>query len=208
MVAHVVASTEEIGRPGKTIRRMISGQRRYRDLNQLDARNELHTELFDGDLVQLREQLRAFRSGALARVNRLPRPLDGVRVPSGVPGTQKIGLGHLARVIEIRDTWMHGVDLARATGKPRVGGPHDAPLIEQVLRDLSLGWPGPAVDLRVTGAHEGRWLIGSGTPVAVVSADAVELCRALAGRPAEHPVVLVDGDPGAVTRLESAEVLF
>jgi len=208
MIAHVVASTEEVGKPGKTVRRMIGGHRRYRDLNQLDARNEWHTELFDGDIGQLREQLRAFRTDALARVNRTPRPLDGLRVPSGIPGGPKVALGHLARVIIPRDTWMHGIDLARATGKPRVGGTHDDALVEQVLRDLALGWSGPAVELRVTGVHEGRWLIGSGAPVAVLSADALELCRALAGRPAEHPVVLVEGDQERVTTLESAVVLF
>ena len=141
-------------------------------------------------------------------MNRLPRALDGVRVPSGLPDPPRIGLGHLARVIEVRDTWMHGIDLARATGKPRVAGGHDAPLIEQVLRDLSLGWSGPAVELKLTGAYEGPWLIGSGTPVAEVSADAIELCRLLAGRPAYAPVTQLAGDPDAAAMLTAARVLF
>jgi hypothetical protein len=152
--------------------------------------------------------LRALHNVALARVNRLPHHLDGVRVPSGVPDTPKIGLGHLARVIQVRDTWMHSIDLARSTGKPRVAGAHDASLVEQVLRDLALGWSSAAIGLTTTGAVQGRWLIGSGRPVAEVSVDAIELCRALAGRPVEHPVVLVEGDPAAVVRLESAKVMF
>jgi uncharacterized protein (TIGR03083 family) len=208
MIAHVVASTEEVGRPGKTVGRMMTGHRRHRDLNKLDARNELHTELFDGQLPALHAQLRTFRSGAVARVNRLPRPLDGVRVSSGVPDLPKVRLGHLVRVIFPRDTWMHGIDLAEATGKPRVGGAHDAVLVEQVLRDLALSWSGPAIDVTVTGAYEARWLIGSGSPVAELSADAVGLCRSLAGRPADDPVTLRTGDPAAVQALEAARILF
>jgi hypothetical protein len=103
---------------------------------------------------------------------------------------------------------MHGIDLAAATGKPRVGGAHDVVLIEQVLRDLALDWSGAALELTVTGVHESRWLLGSGHPVAELSADAVELCRSLAGRPAADPIRLVSGDPATVQALNSARILF
>jgi uncharacterized protein (TIGR03083 family) len=208
MIAHVVASTDEAGRFWLTPGRMVRGRRRYPELARLDARNELQTDLYPGDLQDLRARLRELRRPAVAGVRRLPRPLDRVRIPSGLPGVPPLRLGYLMQVIIIRDTWAHGVDLAEATGKPRVGGGHDTPIIGQVVRDLAIGWSGPAIDLTLTGPGAGRWLIGGGTPVARVEADAVQLSRLLAGRPAGDPVRHVAGDPAAARTLTGTRVLF
>ncbi len=208
MIAHVAASTEECGRPWSTGVRMLRGYRRYPDLAMLDARNELHTDLFPGDLDELRTRLRALSGPAVTRVRRFPRMLARVPVPSGLPGVGSVRLGYLVNVLAARDTWTHGVDLAAATGRPRVGGRHDGPIIEQVVRDLGIGWTGPAITVRLSGASDGWFLIGSGPPIAAVRVDAVELCRLLAGRPADDPVQLVDGSPAGAAALTAARVLF
>ncbi len=193
MIAHVVASTQECGRPWLTTVRAVRGRRRYPELALLDARNELQTVLFPDDLAQLRLRLRA---------------LVGVPVPFGLPGVPPIRLGYLVAVLGARDTWTHAVDLAQATGRPRVAGPHDGPIIKQVIRDLDIRWTGPAVVLGLSGATGGLFLIGSGEPVATVQADAVELCRLLSGRPADDPVQLVDGDPAGAAAVTAARVPF
>lgn len=208
MIAHVVASTQECGRPWSTTVRAVRGRRRYPELALLDARNELQTVLFPGDLAQLRIRLRAVGGPAVRRVRRFPRALVGVPVPFGLPGVPPIRLGYLVAVLGARDTWTHAVDLAQATGRPRVAGPHDGPIIKQVIRDLDIRWTGPTVVLGLSGATGGLFLIGSGEPVATVQADAVELCRLLSGRPADDPVQLVDGDPAGAAALTAARVPF
>ncbi|MGW6444907.1 maleylpyruvate isomerase family mycothiol-dependent enzyme [Lentzea sp. NPDC055074] len=87
-------------------------------------------------------------------------------------------LGFLSDVIMTRDPWMHRTDIARATGAPMVlTAEHDGVLVDDVVREWleRLGRP---VRLRLTGPAGGVW--GESGPE--LELDAVEFCRALAGR--------------------------
>lgn len=140
------------------------------------------------------------RRKAPGLVRRLPVPGDDLPPGAG-------GFGYLFDVIYPRDLWMHRLDTARATGGTACPTAGDADIVEQVVRDLDRAWTGPAVVLELAGPGAGRWLIGSGEPVASVRTDTVEYLRLLSGRPAE-PRLEVDGDPAAAHALREARVVF
>lgn len=209
MVAHLVGSADELPRPWRTGSRFLRGHRLYPQMAPLDARNQIQLDdLADLDGPALRARYRELRPGAVAGARRAPAPVRALKVPSGLPGVPKIQLGYLFDVICLRDIWMHGVDIACATGKRRVAGPADAPAIEQVIRDLGREWRGPSVRLTLHGVLDASWVLGTGQVKAELEADAIELCRSLAGRPADRQPILVSGDPAALTTLQEFRVLF
>ncbi|WP_369259375.1 maleylpyruvate isomerase family mycothiol-dependent enzyme [Geodermatophilus amargosae] len=88
--------------------------------------------------------------------------------------------GYLLDVVLTRDTWMHRVDVARATGRdPLLTPGHDGVLVDDVVREW-LGRHGRACRLRLTGPAGGTWAAGAGGPD--LEHDAVEFCRLLSGR--------------------------
>jgi len=112
------------------------------------------------------------------------------RVPSllrRMPMKEEVGgieetwrMGYLLDVILTRDTWMHRVDIARATGRALVLTPdHDGRLVADVVaewarrhgRPFTLSLEGPAGDVYTSGA--------GGEAIAL---DPVEFCRILSGR--------------------------
>jgi uncharacterized protein (TIGR03083 family) len=209
MVAHLVCSAEELPRPWHTGIRLYRGHRRYPKLAPLDARNQIQLDdLADLDGPVLRARYRELRDKTVTGARRTPAPIRALCVPSGLPGIPKLQIGYLTDVICLRDIWMHGVDIACATGRPRVAGPADAPAIHQVVRDLGLQWRNPAVRLTVHGTIAASWVLGEGEITAELAADAIELCRMLAGRPNDQQPSLVSGDPAALARLRESRVLF
>ena len=119
----------------------------------------------------------------------------------------RFSFGYLVDVIYNRDLWMHRLDLARATGQPFTIGGHDRHIVEQVVRDLALGWSAPPIALELTGPAGGSWLLGSGEGTSV-RADAVACMRLLAGRDNDAAVELVDRDEIALAAIRRARVLF
>src|SRR5205823_4065958 len=95
-------------------------------------------------------------------------------------------LGYLTDVIGARDTWMHRMDIAHATGRAQPPARHDGDVVALVIREVGLAWAGPAVILELTGPAGGRWLLGMGNPPGdeppVARADTVEYLRGLSGR--------------------------
>ncbi|MFD4638432.1 maleylpyruvate isomerase family mycothiol-dependent enzyme [Lentzea sp. NPDC058436] len=142
--------------------------------------------------VQVEERAGMTPAAIVARFAEVaPRAVKGRRRVPGVvrgrrmPGTQRVNgrdeawtLGFLNDVIMTRDPWMHRTDLAQATGMPLVlTAAHDGVLVDDVVREWfeRLGRP---VTVRLTGPAGGTW--GEGGPE--LELDAVEFCRALAGR--------------------------
>lgn len=106
-----------------------------------------------------------------------------------MPGDQPTGpdapsepwsFGFLVDVILTRDTWMHRIDIARATGRDPVLTPeHDGVLVDDVVREWAQRH-GEACSLVLTGAAGGSWAFGTGGPE--LRADVVDFCRSLSGR--------------------------
>jgi uncharacterized protein (TIGR03083 family) len=94
--------------------------------------------------------------------------------------TERWTFGFLTDVILTRDTWMHRVDIARATGRDLVlTSDHDGVLVADVVAEWALRHGRPH-RLRLTGAAGGTWVVGGGGPE--LELDAVEFCRVLSGR--------------------------
>ena len=91
-------------------------------------------------------------------------------------------IGFLIDTILTRDTWMHRVDTARATGRP-VGltADHDGVLVADVVAEWAARHDAPCV-VRLTGPAGGQWQFGTGGPE--LELEAVQFCRILSGRAA------------------------
>lgn len=122
-----------------------------------------------------------------------PRAARGRRRTPGflrrraLPEPQRVGgqienwsLGFLVDVVLTRDTWMHRVDVARATGRNlTLTADHDGVLAADVAAEWA-GRHGQPCTLTLTGRAGGTWTWGSGgSPLEL---DAVEFCRVLSGR--------------------------
>lgn len=114
------------------------------------------------------------RTPLLIRRRRLP-------VPQRVNGCEEDWtIGYLVDTVLTRDTWMHRVDLADATGQPLELTPeHDGAIVADVVEEW-LDRHGRPCRLALTGPVGGSWTAGVGGPT--IEVDAVEFCRVLSGR--------------------------
>jgi uncharacterized protein (TIGR03083 family) len=98
----------------------------------------------------------------------------------GPDGPETWKAGYLLDIILTRDTWMHRVDIARATGTSMELTPdHDGRIVADVVAEWARRH-GEAFTLRLTGPAGGTW--ASGTGGEHIELDAVEFCRILADR--------------------------
>lgn len=114
------------------------------------------------------------------------RPLKAlVGMPHPVPGW--LTLKHLMLVVHSRDTWIHRLDICRATGRRfEQTADHDGRINELVVLDLSktlskkLG--ASAIALELHGIAGGHWIIGKGEPAATIRMDTVDFNIYASGR--------------------------
>lgn len=144
--------------------------------------------------LQVRKHADLAPSEVAARFERIgPRAARGRRRTPGfirrrtMPMSQQIGgveewwaIGFLTDTILTRDTWMHRVDIARASGTAlQLTAEHDGVLVADVVAEWSARH-GQPYTLRLTGPAGGTWSSGVDGPQ--VELDAVEFCRVLSGR--------------------------
>ncbi len=102
----------------------------------------------------------------------VPQPVNGV--------AERWAFGFVFDTILTRDTWMHRVDTARATGRPMaLTAAHDGLIVADAVAEWATRH-GAACSLLLTGPAGGSWTFGTGGPE--LECDAVQFCRALAGR--------------------------
>jgi uncharacterized protein (TIGR03083 family) len=91
-------------------------------------------------------------------------------------------VGYLVDVILTRDTWMHRIDISRATGRPMVLTPeHDGRIVSDVVAEWARRH-GKPFTLRLEGTAGGSYTTAdAGDEIAL---DAVEFCRIISGRAA------------------------
>ncbi len=113
-----------------------------------------------------------------ARFPALMRRMPMKQVVAGVEETWK--MGYLLDIVLTRDTWMHRVDLARATGHPMVLTPeHDGRIIAEVVAEWARRHA-RSFELHLQGPAGGTYVAGrDGEEIEI---DAVEFCRILAHR--------------------------
>lgn len=117
------------------------------------------------------------RTPAFAR-NHATLKVDG-------PVHERWKLGYLIDLVYLRDMWMHRVDASRATGRElELTADHDGRIVADVVAEWARRHQQLFL-LELTDVAGGRYAaeiaISGGTP-SLLSLDAVEFCRTLAGR--------------------------
>jgi uncharacterized protein (TIGR03083 family) len=133
--------------------------------------------------AEVSERFAAIAPRAVRGRRRLSRVIGRFTLPEEqVVGdrTERWTFGFLFDVVLTRDTWMHRVDIARATGRQlELTLDHDGVLVADVVAEWAQRH-GQPYRLRLTGPAGGTWAVGDGGPE--LELDAVEFCRVLSGR--------------------------
>ena len=113
------------------------------------------------------------------------RTIRWIAIPHPVGGF--MSLRHLMWVTHSRDTWMHRLDICRATNRPfEQTREHDGRIVELVVLDtakkLKKRLTGHAITLVLTGIAGGKWQIGNGDPAAEIEMDALDFNIFVSGR--------------------------
>jgi hypothetical protein len=137
--------------------------------------------------AELINELRNVGPAAIRSRQKLPWLLRVLTVPMGPPlGT--VPVAYLTDLIYTRDTWMHRVDICRATGKNMVQtSEHDGRIVALIIRDLAKKLDahlfGQAVIYDLTGTAGGRYRIGNTPePTAIIKMDVLTFNRLASGR--------------------------
>jgi uncharacterized protein (TIGR03083 family) len=183
LVAHVAGQFEEQARFGTFRRRLREGKRRYPDRIALDAHNQYQIDELSGlSTGELKAHLAEHVPPALKAIRRAPWFVR--RMPSTLffpePPLPDRRMSYLFDVLTSRDTWMHRLEIADATGRPFTVDGHDLDVVDRVMEDLAQAWTGPGLKIELTGAIKGIWSLG--TDPEATSADGLTLMRHLSGR--------------------------
>jgi uncharacterized protein (TIGR03083 family) len=181
MLGHLVGAAEGFASPAELFHQYRVGLLLLRR-GQVDG----HLPVDGANAVQVRDRAGATTAELVARYERaIPRAVRWRRRLRRIPGSQpddggRFTMRELFEVILTRDTWMHRVDLARATGREMVLTPdHDGRIVEDCVLDWATKH-GRAFCLVLDGPAGGRFEAGTGGPRFEI--DAVEFVRALSGR--------------------------
>jgi uncharacterized protein (TIGR03083 family) len=173
---------------GLGYREMIRQYARIPKRGQLpeDATNELQLRERSGHSpLEMIAELR--RVGPPAIRNWAYRFRAAKKIIFSHPVAGLMSLQYLMWVIHSRDTWMHRLDICRATGKPFEQTPdQDGRIVALILRDvektLRKELTGKALVFDLSGVAGGAWQIGTGAPAAVLQMDALDFCIFASGR--------------------------
>jgi hypothetical protein len=105
-------------------------------------------------------------------------------------------------VIHSRDTWMHRLDICRATGRQfEQTAEHDGRIAALVMLDgakaLTRKLDGRAIAFNLTGIAGGNWKIGNGEPSATIRMDVLDFNIFASGRfsyEKARPLATITGD--------------
>ena len=137
---------------------------------------------FPADQRAGRRRLASSAPRAVKGRRRTPAPMRSlVRMRQDPPfQAERWQYGYLVDRIFTRDTWVHRLDIARATGREMVLTPdHDGRIVADVVAEWAQRHGRP-FDLTLTGLAGGRW--GQGTGGESIEIDALDFCWTLSGR--------------------------
>lgn len=139
-------------------------------------------ERADLTAAEIVDRLAMVAPKAVKARRRLPAPVRwGVRMKQDPPfETERWKFGDLVDVIFTRDTWMHRLDICRATSRPmELTAEHDGRLIADVVAEWARRH-GQPFDLTLTGTAGGRWRVGEGGEHTEL--DALDFCWTVGAR--------------------------
>ena len=127
-------------------------------------------------------RLTAVAPRAVRARRRTPAPVRwAVRLKNDPPfDAERWRYGFLVDIIFTRDTWMHRLDISRATGRPmELTAAHDGRLVANIVTEWARRH-GQPFTLTLGGAAGGQWRSGeAGEPLQL---DALDFCWVVAGR--------------------------
>jgi uncharacterized protein (TIGR03083 family) len=184
MASHVLGAMDANASIPQFVHQLRAGKKAAGDRPAIDGMTEVQVreraqlgpeELVDRLAVMAPRAARA-RQRVPALMRRMRMKVEFAKV------MESWRLGYLLDVIFTRDTWMHRVDIARATGHELVLTPdHDGRIVAGVVAEWA-GRHGQAFTLRLLGPAGGTYTKdGGGEEITI---DAVEFCRTLSGRAA------------------------
>lgn len=180
MAGHVLGMAEMVATARAFLTQNAAAARAGRGIDALTAHQvRTRAHLRPDELVErfaaVAPRAARGRQRLAAVLGRLPMPEQQV-----VGGRRESWrFGFLFDVILTRDTWMHRVDISRATGRDLVlTAEHDGRLVADVVAEWA-SRHGQPYRLRLTGPAGGTWSAGAGPELDL---DAVEFCRVLSGR--------------------------
>jgi uncharacterized protein (TIGR03083 family) len=184
LVAHMVGSAAGQASPREFLRQVRAGRPVVAEIGAKywwDGMNEIQVrERSDLSTEQLIAEWGRISPRALKARRNLPRPvakLPLLKLPAPI-GRQP--LAYLFDVGFTRDTWMHRVDLAEATGQPlNPDTSHDGRIIADLVAEWATTHHLP-FDLELTGPAGGQYT--QGTAGEHVTIDAIQFARTLAER--------------------------
>ncbi|HAS11699.1 MAG TPA: maleylpyruvate isomerase family mycothiol-dependent enzyme [Acidimicrobiaceae bacterium] len=188
MAGHVLGMVETFSSLRRFARDMRAGSKAAGDGPFIDGLTAVQVRAHAGlsrseliDRLEARGPVQAAWRGSRRLMRQIRTTEDG---PDG-PETWKAG--YLFDIILTRDTWMHRVDITRATGAPmELTADHDGRIVADVVAEWARRH-GQPFTLRLTGPAGGAWASGSGGED--IELDAVAFCRIMADR-AEGPGLL------------------
>lgn len=127
--------------------------------------------------AEIASEIRALVEPALRMRERMPWLRQLVRPRLAVSG--RVSLGWILDVVYSRDTFLHRVDVCRATGREPLVDDTEGRIVADVVREW-VGRHGEAVTLRLRGGAGATYEAGSRGPV--LELDAVEFARLVSGR--------------------------
>jgi uncharacterized protein (TIGR03083 family) len=147
-------------------------------MTEVQVRERLH--LGPADLV---ERLAGIAPRAARARKQLPGPLRRLPMKVEVENVmEKWSFGYLFDTIMTRDTWMHRVDITRATGHAlELTAEHDGRIVADVVAEWARRH-GQRFTLNLLGPAGATFTRGAGGEE--ITVDAVEFCRTLSGRAA------------------------
>lgn len=197
LAAHMVGSAASQASPREFLRQVRAGRPVVAEIGAQhwwDGMNEIQVrERSDLNIEQLIAEWDYIAPRALKARRKLPRPIAKLPLLNLPAPVGRQPLAYLFNVGFTRDTWMHRIDLAEATGKPfNADAGHDGRIVADLVAEWATTHGLPFV-LELTGPAGGDYT--QGTSGEHVNIDAIKFARTLAERaPGEgvlsHPLPL------------------
>ena len=182
MVAHVLGMTEAQASFGQFIHDYRAASQRTGG-KMIDAMTSTQVhERSELTSAQLVERLARAAPAAVRARRRTPAPMRwAVRMKQDPPfDAERWQYGFLVDTIFTRDTWMHRLDIARATSREMVLTPeHDGRLVADLVSEWARRHAQP-FSLGLSGPAGGQWRSGTGGEH--IELDTLAFARTLAGR--------------------------
>jgi uncharacterized protein (TIGR03083 family) len=182
VATHVLGAMQSNVSLREFVHQFLAGTKAAGDRPQVDGMTEVQVrERRSLSPRAIAEQLTALAPRAARARHDRPRLMRRMRFGVDVGGVmEKWRMGYLLDTIYTRDTWMHRIDVSRATRRPvELTAEHDGRIVADVVAEWARRH-GKPFTLTLEGAAGGTYSHGDGGEDLLL--DAVEFCRILSGR--------------------------